>query len=105
MPHWVEEQLLAIAHRWPLIKNVHLHLHDARGRGAARAIYAALRASDDSFTVQLDVVAGAVGAYWVTVGATGMAATEDVVPTCSRRWGIPTGVDLDRLIDAVWLLE
>ena len=33
-----------------------------------------------------------------------MAATEDVVHMLETM-GIPTGVDLDRLIDAVWLLE
>ena len=57
LPHWVEEQLTAIAQTWPLIKNVHLHLHDARGM-ALPSIYAALRALDDTFTIALDVVAG-----------------------------------------------
>ena len=105
MPNWVEDQLTAIAQRWPRIKNVHLHLHDARGM-ALPSIYAALRALDASFTIQLDVVAGGIGGcpYCGNGRATGMAATEDVVHMLETM-GIPTGVDLDRLIDAVWLLE
>jgi hydroxymethylglutaryl-CoA lyase len=105
MPHWVEEQLTVIARQWPEIKNVHLHLHDARGM-ALPSIYAALRALDDTFTVQLDVVAGGIGGcpYCGNGRATGMAATEDVVHMLETM-GIPTGVDLDKLIDVVWLLE
>jgi hydroxymethylglutaryl-CoA lyase len=105
MPHWVEEQLTAIARKWPQIKNVYLHLHDARGM-ALPSIYAALRALDHTYTVQLDVVAGGIGGcpYCGNGRATGMAATEDVVHMLETM-GIPTGVDLGRLIDAVWLLE
>ena len=105
LPNWVEDQLTAIASTWPLIKNVHLHLHDARGM-ALPSIYAALRALDDTFAVQLDVVAGGIGGcpYCGNGRATGMAATEDVVHMLETM-GIGTGVDLDRLIDAVWLLE
>jgi hydroxymethylglutaryl-CoA lyase len=105
MPHWVEEQLTAIAARWPQIKNVHLHLHDARGM-AVPSIYAALRALDESYTLHLDVVAGGIGGcpYCGNGRATGMAATEDVVHMLETM-GIATGVDLDKLIDAVWLLE
>jgi hydroxymethylglutaryl-CoA lyase len=105
LPHWVEEQLTAIAQTWPLIKNVHLHLHDARGM-ALPSVYAAVRALDDTFTIQLDVVAGGIGGcpYCGNGRATGMAATEDVVHLLEAM-GIETGVDLDRLIDAVWLLE
>jgi hydroxymethylglutaryl-CoA lyase len=105
MPHWVEEQLTAIAARWPRIKNIHLHLHDARGM-ALPCVYAALRALDETYTVQLDVVAGGIGGcpYCGNGRATGMAATEDVVHMLETM-GIPTGVDLDKLIDVVWLLE
>lgn len=105
MPHWVEEQLTVIAGRWPQIRNVHLHLHDARGM-ALPSIYAALRALDDSYTLHLDVVAGGIGGcpYCGNGRATGMAATEDVVHMLDTM-GIATGVDLDKLIDAVWLLE
>jgi hydroxymethylglutaryl-CoA lyase len=105
MPHWVEEQLAAIKETWPHITNVHLHLHNARGM-ALPSIYAALRALDEAYTIQLDVVAGGIGGcpYCGNGRATGMAATEDVVHMLETM-GIPTGVDLDKLIDAVWLLE
>lgn len=105
MPDWVEEQLTAIRGTWPLITNVHLHLHNARGM-ALPSIYAAIRALDDTYTIQLDVVAGGVGGcpYCGNGRATGMAATEDVVHMLDTM-GISTGVDLDKLIDAVWLLE
>ena len=91
MPNWVEDQLTAIAQTWPGIKNVHLHLHDARGM-ALPSIYAALRALDASFTIQLDVVAGGIGGcpYCGNGRATGMAATEDVVHMLETM-GIPTG--------------
>jgi hydroxymethylglutaryl-CoA lyase len=105
MPDWVEEQLTAITATWPHITNVHLHLHNARGM-ALPSIYAAIRALDDTYTIQLDVVAGGIGGcpYCGNGRATGMAATEDVVHMLETM-GISTGVDLDKLIDAVWLLE
>jgi hydroxymethylglutaryl-CoA lyase len=105
MPHWVEEQLTEIRGHWPHITNFHLHLHDARGM-ALPSIYAALRALDETCTLQLDVVAGGIGGcpYCGNGRTTGMAATEDVVHMLETM-GIPTGVDLDKLIDAVWLLE
>jgi hydroxymethylglutaryl-CoA lyase len=105
MPHWVEETLEAVATEYPHIKSVHLHLHDARGM-ALPSVYAALRALDESYTVSMDVVAGGIGGcpYCGNGRATGMAPTEDVV-TMLHAMGIETGVDVDKLIDAVWLLE
>ncbi|OZD68962.1 hypothetical protein CH298_26675 [Rhodococcoides fascians] len=105
LPHEVEQQLDAVLTRWPHIRNVHLHLHDARGM-ALPSIYAALRALDESFTLQLDVSAGGIGGcpYCGNGRATGMAPTEDVVHMLDGM-GIPTGVDLDNLIDAVHLLD
>ena len=105
MPHWVEEQLEAIRWIWPRITNVHLHLHNARGM-ALPSIYAALRALDEEYTIHLDVVTGGIGGcpYCGNGRATGMAATEDVVHMLETM-GIPTGVDLDKLIEVVWLLE
>ena len=105
MPHWVEEQLAVIKETWPDITNVHLHLHNARGM-ALPSIYAALRALDEAYTIQLDVVTGGIGGcpYCGNGRATGMAATEDVVHMLETM-GIPTGVDLDKLIEVVWLLE
>jgi hydroxymethylglutaryl-CoA lyase len=105
MPHWVEEQLVAIRGRWPEIHNFHLHLHDARGM-ALPSVYAALRALDETCTIHLDVTAGGIGGcpYCGNGRATGMAATEDVVHMLETM-GIETGVDLDRLLEVVWLLE
>ena len=105
MPDWVEEQLAAVRSTWPSIRNVHLHLHDARGM-ALPSIYAALRVLDETFSLHLDVTAGGIGGcpYCGNGRATGMAATEDVVHMLETM-GIPTGVDLDKLIQAVWLLE
>jgi hydroxymethylglutaryl-CoA lyase len=105
MPDAVEEQLRYVIDTWPQIKNVHLHLHNARGM-ALPSIYAALRVLDSSYSLYLDVVAGGIGGcpYCGNGRATGMAATEDVVHMLETM-GIPTGVDLSKLIDVVWLLE
>jgi hydroxymethylglutaryl-CoA lyase len=105
MPHDVEEQLEAIRERWPQIRYFHLHLHDARGM-ALPSIYAALRVLDERDELQVETTAGGVGGcpYCGNGRATGMAATEDVV-NMLEEMGIPTGVDLDKLIEAVWLLE
>ena len=105
MPHWVEETLEAVKSEFPSVKNIHLHMHDARGM-ATPSIYAAARVLDESFTMSMDVTAGGIGGcpYCGTGRATGMAATEDVV-TMFDAMGVATGVDIDALIDAVWLLE
>lgn len=105
MPDVVEESIEAIKDEWPGITYFHLHLHDARGM-ALPCIYAALRVLDDSHELQLETTAGGVGGcpYCGTGRATGMAATEDVV-NMLEAMGIDTGVDLDKLIEAVWLLE
>jgi hydroxymethylglutaryl-CoA lyase len=105
MPHWVEETLEAIRAEYPEVKRIHLHLHDARGMATA-STYAALRALDETYQVSMDVTAGGIGGcpYCGTGRATGMAATEDVV-TMLDAMGVPTGVDIDKVIDAVWLLE
>jgi hydroxymethylglutaryl-CoA lyase len=105
MPHIVEESLETIRDEWPDIRYFHLHLHDARGM-ALPSIYAALRVLDERDELQLETTAGGVGGcpYCGTGRATGMAATEDVV-NMLEAMGIDTGVDLDKLIEAVWLLE
>jgi len=105
MPHVVEEQLVMAREQWPGLRDFYLHLHDARGM-ALPSIYAALRVLDDGCTLHLDSTAGGIGGcpYCGTGRATGMAATEDLV-NMLEQMGIPTGVDLDRLIEAVWLLE
>jgi hydroxymethylglutaryl-CoA lyase len=105
MPHVVEEQLDAIREEWPQISYFHLHLHDGRGM-ALPSIYAALRVLDERCELQVETTAGGVGGcpYCGNGRATGMAATEDLV-NMLEEMGIDTGVDLDMLIEAVWLLE
>jgi hydroxymethylglutaryl-CoA lyase len=105
MPHWVEETLEAIKADYSHIKNVHMHMHDARGM-ALPSIYAALHALDETYTVSMDITAGGIGGcpYCGNGRATGMAPTEDLV-TMLHAMGIDTGVDVSKLIDAVWLLE
>jgi hydroxymethylglutaryl-CoA lyase len=105
MPHWTEETIEAVLAEFPSITRFHLHMHDARGM-AVPSIYAALRTLDDRHRVSMDVTAGGIGGcpYCGTGRATGMAPTEDVVTMCAAM-GIDTGVDIDKLIEAVWLLE
>jgi hydroxymethylglutaryl-CoA lyase len=104
-PHVVEEQLVAIKARWPSITSFHLHLHNARGMAVPSA-YAALRVLSQSDTLHLDGTLGGIGGcpYCGTGRATGLMPTEDVVHML-QGMGIDLGVDLDRLIDCVWLLE
>jgi hydroxymethylglutaryl-CoA lyase len=104
-PHLVEDQLAAIRAEWPGIRYFHLHVHDGRGM-ALPSIYAALRVLDHTTELQIETTAGGVGGcpYCGNGRAAGMAATEDVVGMLESM-GIETGVDLDRLIEAVWLLE
>jgi hydroxymethylglutaryl-CoA lyase len=105
MPHLVEEQLEALRREWPRISAFHLHLHNGRGM-ALPSIYAALRVLDERCVLQLESTAGGIGGcpYCGNGRATGMAATEDLV-NMLEEMGIDTGVDLGRLIEAVWLLE
>jgi hydroxymethylglutaryl-CoA lyase len=105
LPTWVAEQLRAALAEWPDITNFYLHLHDGRGM-ALPSIYAALDTLDDRHTLYLDVTAGGVGGcpYCGNGRATGMAPTEDVVHLLETM-GIPTGVSLTKLIEAVHLLE
>jgi hydroxymethylglutaryl-CoA lyase len=105
MPHWMEEQLEVLRDRWPEISHFYLHLHDGRGM-ALPTTYAALRLLGEDDDLYLDTTAGGIGGcpYCGTGRATGMAATEDLV-NMLEEMGIETGVDLDALIEAVWVLE
>lgn len=96
--------LTAVLRRWPGIRQIHLHLHDARGMALA-SIYAAVT-TVGARDLHLDTTIGGIGGcpYCGNGRATGMAATEDVVHMLESM-GIDTGVDLDKLLEAVWLLE
>ncbi|MCR2820310.1 hydroxymethylglutaryl-CoA lyase [Lederbergia panacisoli] len=71
------------------------HFHDTRKMALAN-IFAALQAGIDRF----DTSAGGIGGCPFAPGASGNVATEDVVYMLGRM-GIETGVDLDRLVDAI----
>ena len=105
LPHQMEADLQATLQRWPEVKHYHLHMHDARGM-ALPCIYAALRTLDATHTLLLESTLGGIGGgqYCGNGTASGMAATEDLVHMLDGM-GIKTGVDLDKLIDCVWLLE
>ncbi|WP_418314724.1 hypothetical protein [Piscinibacter sakaiensis] len=105
LPHEMEADIREIKRRWPAVKHFHLHMHDARGM-ALPCIYAALRNLDASDTVLIEGTLGGIGGgqYCGNGIASGMAPTEDLLHMLEGM-GIPTGVDLDKIIDCVWLLE
>ena len=105
MPDAVASQLRALRQRWPEITRVHLHLHDARGTALLSA-YEALKTLGPECTLVLDASVGGMGGcpYGGHGRMTRMIPTEDLV-NLLEELGVPTGVDLDRLIDASLLAE
>ena len=105
LPHEVEDDLVEIQRRWPAVRRFHFHLHNARGM-ALPAIYAALRTLGPDDTMFLEGTLGGIGGGQFSGNgrAAGMAPTEDVMHMLDGM-GIATGVDLDKLIECVWLLE
>nr|WP_232533170.1 MULTISPECIES: hypothetical protein [Ramlibacter] len=105
LPHEMEQDLQEIKRRWPQVRQFHLHMHDARGM-ALPSLYAALRTLDASDTVLVDGTLGGLGGgqYCGNGMASGMVATEDFLHMLEGM-GIPTGVDMDKLVECVWLLE
>lgn len=73
------------------------HLHDTRGLGVANAL-AALEAGVD----RLDGTVGGLGGCPFAPGASGNLALEDLVHVLEAE-GVPTGIDVDRLIEAAHL--
>jgi len=81
--------------------------HIPLGRGLVlTSIYAALQVLDPTDTVVMDGSLGGVGGcpYCGNGRATGMVPTEDLMHMLETM-GIDTGVDIDKLIDCVWLVE
>ncbi|MBL0419272.1 hypothetical protein JI739_02825 [Ramlibacter sp. AW1] len=105
LPHEMEQDLRAIKRQWPAVKQFHLHMHDARGM-ALPSLYAALRTLEPSDTLLIDGTLGGLGGgqYCGNGIASGMVATEDLLHMLEGM-GIPTGVDLDKLIECVWMVE
>jgi len=105
LPHEVGQDVAEVKRRWPEVRHFHLHMHDARGM-ALPAIAVALGVFDSHDTVIIDGTLGGIGGgqYSGNGRAAGMAATEDVLHMLEGM-GIATGVDLDRVIECVWMLE
>jgi len=105
LPHEMEEDLAEIKHRWPEVHQFQLHMHNARGM-ALPSIYAALRTLNKTDTLILEGTLGGIGGgqFGGNGRASGMAATEDVMHMLEGM-GIETGVDLDKIIECVWMLE
>jgi hydroxymethylglutaryl-CoA lyase len=105
MPDQVEEQLETILSRWPSISTFHLHLHNTRGTSPI-SVYVALRTLRPSDLLVLDSTVGGMGGcpYCGNGRAAGLMPTEDLVYLLEEL-GISTGVDIDRLIDAVRVAE
>ena len=105
MPHEVKRQLEVIKATWPDINEFSLHLHNSRGMAIVSA-YAALDTLGEDDTLHLDGTLGGIGGcpYCGNGRATGMMPTEDAI-NMMEEMGIDTGVDLDRLIDCVWMLD
>jgi hydroxymethylglutaryl-CoA lyase len=105
LPHLMEDDLREIRRRWPAVRHFHLHMHDARGM-AMPSICAALRHMDERDTVLIDgTLGGAGGGQYCGNGmASGMVPTEDLLHMLEGM-GVSTGVDMDKLIDCVWMLE
>jgi hydroxymethylglutaryl-CoA lyase len=105
MPDQMTATLTAIQARWPRIKTFHLHLHDARGTALLSA-YQALQVLSPEATLILDSAIGGMGGcpYGGHGRMTRMIPTEDLVDLLNEL-GIPTGVNLDLLIEAAHLAE
>ena len=105
MPDHVEHQLATIKKRWPSIKSFNLHLHNTRGM-ALTSSYVALRTLDATDTLSLQPAIGGMGGcpFCGNGRSAGLAPTEDLIHMMEGM-GIDTGVDLDKLIEAVWMAE
>jgi len=105
VPHKVEDVLTRIKEIWPQITHFKLHLHHARGMAVASA-YAALRALEPSDHLELDGTIGGMGGcpYCGNGQVTAMCPTEDLIHMFEAM-GIEMGVDLDKVIECVWMAE
>jgi hydroxymethylglutaryl-CoA lyase len=104
-PVKVEEILGRVTAMWPDITEFRTHLHNSRGM-ALTSTFAAIRALDGRHTLRLEGTLGGVGGcpYCGNGRATGLMPTEDFMHMLEGM-GIETGVDMEKLIECVWLLE
>ncbi|PKB64585.1 MAG: citramalate synthase [SAR202 cluster bacterium Io17-Chloro-G2] len=104
-PAKVEESVYRVKEKWPEINNIRLHLHNGRNMAIASA-YAAMRVLGPEDTLDIDGTIGGYGGcpYCGNGRATGMAPSEDILHMMEDM-GIETGVDIDKLIECVWMAE
>jgi len=104
-PAKVEESIVRVKERWPEISHFRLHLHNGRNMAIASA-YAAMRTLGPEDTLDLDGTIGGMGGcpYCGNGRATGMAPSEDLLHMLEDM-GVETGVDIDKLVDCVWMAE
>jgi hydroxymethylglutaryl-CoA lyase len=99
-PLQIKRLVGTVRERWPQTP-IKLHLHDTRALAVAN-IVAALEIGVDCFD---SAVAGMGGCPFAAhKGAAGNVTTEDVVFLC-QELGVPTGIDLDAMIEAGQLAE
>ena len=98
-PLEVAKDIEGIKKRFPTINVFHLHFHNARSM-AMLSMYEALKLLDSKDTLIADTAIGGIGGcpYCGNGQATGMIPTEDFVHLLDDL-GIPTGIDLSKLID------
>lgn len=99
-PPMIKRFVGAVQDRYPDCQ-VHLHLHDTRGMAIANAV-AGLEMGSDSYDSSIAGIGGCPFAGHA--GAAGNICTEDLVFLCDEM-GIPTGIDIDRVIEAARLAE
>ena len=98
-PRQIRELVRTLAAEAPLGR-IALHLHDTYGRALAN-----VAAGYEEGVRSFDASLGGLGGCPYAPGASGNVATEDVVDLFESQ-GIPTGVELDTLVDAsAWLEE
>lgn len=97
-PRQAREMLRTVAEAVPMDR-LAIHLHDTFGQALANVL-ACLEAG----VTVIDGAAGGLGGCPYAVGASGNLATEDLLYMLDGL-GVRTGVDLERLLDAVQLLE
>jgi hydroxymethylglutaryl-CoA lyase len=103
IPDRVRQDLEAIKRRWPSISTFALHLHNQRGL-AMTSSYVAMQTLAPEDTLMLDATLGGIGGcpYCGNGRLAGMVPTEDMIQLLEML-GVPTGVDLYRLVETVEL--
>jgi hydroxymethylglutaryl-CoA lyase len=98
VPAQVHELVAAVRELIPL-ERISLHFHDTYGRGIVN-----LQAGYEAGVRHFDSSLGGLGGCPYAPGAAGNVATEDVVDFFERA-GVPTGIDLQALVDITAWLE